>query len=94
MIVALRALRNGAGDETREIVDRALAKLEAAAAQGSGGAVGARIDPGDEPEAPALAKLRHQLQDAVSRQRQVPPDLLRARRATRCPSGSSTPAES
>ena len=34
MIVALRALRNGARDDTREVVDRALAKLEAAAAQG------------------------------------------------------------
>ena len=35
VIVALRALRNGARDDTREVVDRALAKLEAAAAQGS-----------------------------------------------------------
>ena len=34
VIVAMRAMRNGAGDETRPIVDRALAKLEAAAAAG------------------------------------------------------------
>ncbi len=34
VIVALRALRNGAEDDTREVVDRALAKLEAAAAEG------------------------------------------------------------
>jgi proteasome accessory factor C len=32
IIVALRVLRAGAGDDTREVVDRALAKLEAAAA--------------------------------------------------------------
>ena len=38
VIVALRALRNGAKDDTREVVDRALAKLEAAAAQGRHGA--------------------------------------------------------
>ena len=47
IIVALRALRAGARDETREIVDRALAKLEAAAAEGS---AAPRIDPGDEPD--------------------------------------------
>ena len=38
IIVALRALRSGAGDDTREVVDRALAKLEAAAAEGSAAA--------------------------------------------------------
>ena len=32
IIVALRALRAGAGGETRDVVDRALAKLEEAAA--------------------------------------------------------------
>ena len=35
LIVALRALRDGARDATREVVDRALAKLEAAAAEGA-----------------------------------------------------------
>ncbi|HEU4812107.1 MAG TPA: WYL domain-containing protein [Nocardioides sp.] len=68
IIVALRALRNGARDETREIVDRALAKLEAAAAQGS---AAPRIDPGDEPVEPDQSRLRRTLQDAVDRGRQV-----------------------
>ncbi len=68
IIVALRALRNGARDETREVVDRALAKLEAAAAQGSGAP---RIDPGDEPAAPDESRLRRTLQDAADRGRQV-----------------------
>ena len=43
MIVAMRAMRNGAGEETRPIVDRALAKLEAAAAAGPAPTT---IDPG------------------------------------------------
>ena len=64
IIVALRALRAGARPETREVVDRALAKLEAAAA-GSTPAV----DPGDE--VPATVALRSQLEDAVRRRRQV-----------------------
>lgn len=68
IIVALRALRNGATDETREIVDRALAKLEAAAAEGS--AV-PHIDPGDDPEVRDLVRLEAELRDAAARQRQV-----------------------
>lgn len=68
IIVALRALRNGARDETREIVDRALAKLEAAAAEGS---AAPRIDPGDEPVVRDESGLRRTLQDAVDRGRQV-----------------------
>ncbi len=71
MIVALRALRNGARDETREVVDRALAKLEAAASQGSGAGAEARIDPGDEPEARDLSRLRTTLQQATEQRRQV-----------------------
>ncbi|WP_372729246.1 helix-turn-helix transcriptional regulator [Nocardioides sp.] len=71
MIVALRALRNGARDETRAVVDRALAKLEAAAAQGSGHGLDARIDPGDEPESAEVAGLRARLQEAVDQQLQV-----------------------
>jgi proteasome accessory factor C len=66
VIVALRALRNGARDETREVVDRALAKLEAAAAQGSA----ARIDPGTEADTD-LALLAARLQAAADRGRQV-----------------------
>lgn len=68
IIVALRALRNGARDETREVVDRALAKLEAAAAEGS---AAAQIDPGDEPVAPDDSRLRRTLEDAVARGRQL-----------------------
>jgi proteasome accessory factor C len=67
IIVALRALRNGARDETREVVDRALAKLEAAAAEGAA----AQIDPGEEPAGSDLALLAARLQDAVERGVQV-----------------------
>jgi proteasome accessory factor C len=63
IIVALRALRAGADDDTRPVVDRALAKLEAAAAGTP------LVDPGDEP-APTLA-LRGEMEDAVRRGRQV-----------------------
>ncbi|MDH2415665.1 WYL domain-containing protein [Nocardioides sp. CER19] len=68
VIVALRALRSGAtSDATREVVDRALAKLEQAAAEGTSTPL---VDPGDAPDA-ALLELRARLQDAVGRQRQV-----------------------
>ncbi|GAB2454429.1 WYL domain-containing protein [Nocardioides hungaricus] len=68
IIVALRALRGGAGADTREVVDRALAKLEGAAAQGSAVPL---IDPGEEPRGRDLARLEADLQDAVARRRQV-----------------------
>ena len=73
VIVALRALRNGAKDDTREVVDRALGKLEAAAAQGSASAQGAgvQIDPGDNAADTDLALLASQLQGAADRGRQV-----------------------
>jgi proteasome accessory factor C len=75
VIVALRALRNGAKDDTREVVDRALAKLEAAAAQGSAAGAGARIDPGriDPGDAADTDQglLASQLQSAADRGRQV-----------------------
>jgi proteasome accessory factor C len=67
VIVALRALRNGARDDTREVVDRALAKLEAAAAQGS---AAAQIDPGADADTD-LALLAKRLQTAADRGRQV-----------------------
>jgi proteasome accessory factor C len=66
--VALRALRGGAGEDTREVVDRALAKLEAAAAAQIGGAP--LVEPGDDDAAP-LARLRADLEGAVARGRQV-----------------------
>jgi proteasome accessory factor C len=68
IIVALRALRASAGEETRAVVDRALAKLEAAAAEGSAAEL---IDPGEEVERADLARLETDLQDAVARRRQV-----------------------
>ena len=72
VIVALRALRNGAKDDTREVVDRALGKLEAAAAQGSADqGTGVQIDPGDNAADTDLALLASQLQGAADRGRQV-----------------------
>jgi len=64
VIVALRALRGGAvSAETREVVDRALGKLEQAAAEG---AADARVDPGEEPVDRSLAELRRRLERAVA----------------------------
>ena len=60
IIVALRALRAGSTRETRDIVDRALAKLEAAAAGST-----PLVDPGDD--APAILERRTQLEEAVRR---------------------------
>jgi proteasome accessory factor C len=68
IIVALRALRSGAKDDTREVVDRALAKLEAAAAQGSGSP---QIDPGVNAADADQALLAVRLREAVDRGRQV-----------------------
>jgi proteasome accessory factor C len=68
VIVALRALRSGATNEpTREVVDRALAKLEQAAAAGTPAPL---VDPGEAPDA-GLVELRGRLQEAVDHQRQV-----------------------
>ncbi len=64
IIVALRALRAGADVETRGVVDRALAKLEEAAAGAP-----PLVDPGDD--APSTLALRGRLEDAVRRGRQV-----------------------
>jgi proteasome accessory factor C len=69
IIVALRALRSSAREETREVVDRALGKLEAAAAEGS---AARQIDPGEEdPDRVDQVRLEADLQDAVARQRQL-----------------------
>ena len=67
VIVALRALRNSAGPDTREVLDRTLAKLEAAAAHGGVG----RIDPGQGAADADVALLARRLQEAVERRRQV-----------------------
>lgn len=68
LIVALRALRAGAGDETREVVDRALAKLEAAAAEG---AESARVDAGTDAPDTDQALLATRLQKAADQGVQV-----------------------
>lgn len=68
VVVALRALRNSAGRETREVLDRALAKLEAAAAHAGGAA---RIDPGQGVEDADVALLARRLQRAADEGRQV-----------------------
>ena len=66
IIVALRALRGGAaGPDTREVVDRTLAKLEAAAAGGA-----ALVEPGED-EVAELGRLRASLERAVTGRRQV-----------------------
>lgn len=71
IIVALRALRNGARDVTREVLDRALAKLEAAAAEGSSARLDLRIDPGSDPVEPDDRELRRTLDEAVAAGRQL-----------------------
>ncbi|SDM92720.1 proteasome accessory factor C [Nocardioides szechwanensis] len=68
IIVALRALRNGAKDDTREVVDRALSKLEAAAAEGS---AATQIDPGLNAADADQALLAVRLRGAVESRRQV-----------------------
>jgi proteasome accessory factor C len=65
IIVALRVLRAGAGDDTREVVDRALSKLEAAAS----GVAPPVVDPGDV--VPSTLALRAELEGAVTAGRQV-----------------------
>ena len=68
VMVALRALRSGASEETREIVDRAMAKLEVAA---SAGTAAARVDPGDDAADTDLALLASRLRGAAEAHRQV-----------------------
>ncbi|MDP3889685.1 YafY family protein [Nocardioides sp.] len=67
LIVALRAVRSSGGPDTAAVVDRALAKLEAAAAEG--GATAQQVEVAIEDA--DLAGLRGQLTDAVTRERQV-----------------------
>jgi proteasome accessory factor C len=67
LIVALRALRDGAGSAgTRDIVDRALAKLERAAAEGAARVEPAAIEPGVDTPDPGLAALGERLRAAVA----------------------------
>ena len=66
VIVALRALRAGAADETREIIDRTLAKLEAA----SQVSADPRIDPGPATPEPD-GEFRAVVEQAVRERRQL-----------------------
>ncbi|MFB9314706.1 helix-turn-helix transcriptional regulator [Nocardioides plantarum] len=69
MIVALRALRSGSAPDAAEIVDRVLAKLEGAAADGPAGGV---VDAApDQPDGAELTALAARLDDAARRQVQV-----------------------
>ena len=68
VIVALRALRGGAvSAETKEVVDRTLAKLEQAAAEGAAGS----IDPGEEPIDTSLVQIHAAIATAIDQGRQV-----------------------
>lgn len=67
VMVALLALRGGASEETREVVDRALAKLQAATAAGT---ATAPVDPGTDQPATS-PRLREDLERAVRDGRQV-----------------------
>jgi len=70
LIVALRALRDGAdSEETREVVDRAMAKLERAAAEGA--ARDAPVEAVAEAPDPALTALSRRLGEAADRGVQV-----------------------
>jgi len=64
IIVALRALRAGSAKDTRDVVDRALAKLETAAAGST-----PLVDPGDD--VPGTTVLRAELEEAVRDRHQV-----------------------
>jgi proteasome accessory factor C len=69
LIVALRALRDGSDDDVRPIVDRTLAKLEAAA--GDGAALAAHVDIRLPEQQRRVDELRGRLTRAVDEQRQV-----------------------
>jgi proteasome accessory factor C len=69
LIVALRTLRDGGDESVRPVVDRTLAKLEAAA--GDGAALAAQVDVRLPESEAALAPLRADLEEAVRKGLQV-----------------------
>jgi proteasome accessory factor C len=69
LIVALRTLRDGGDESVRPVVDRTLAKLEAAA--GDGAALAARVDVQLPESDAALDALRRDLEKAAQEGRQV-----------------------
>ena len=88
--MALRALRGGADDDTREVVDRTLAKLEAAAGDGARrrrrwSTPGATTAPDADPPARLARGRRRRRPAGAARPTTCPP-------ATRSPSASSTRA--
>lgn len=69
LIVALRTLRDASDDSVRPIVDRALAKLEAAA--GDGAALAAQVDVRVSSREAELNRLRRTLTAALEQGRQI-----------------------
>jgi proteasome accessory factor C len=69
LIVALRTLRDGGDESVRPVVDRTLAKLEAAA--GDGAALAAQVDVHLSETDAGLTALRRELERAVQEGRQV-----------------------
>jgi proteasome accessory factor C len=69
LIVALRTLRDGGDESVRPVVDRTLAKLEAAA--GDGAALAAQVDVQVPESDSALARLRGDLEMAAREGRQI-----------------------
>jgi len=68
LMVALRALREGGSPDEREVVDRALTKLAAAAGEGAGVAEHVEVHLATDAE---VQQLRARLEGAVERGRQV-----------------------
>jgi hypothetical protein len=90
VIVALRALRGGAVSvETKEVVDRTLAKLEQAAAEGAA----ASVDPGEELIDTSLVQIHAAIATAIDQGRQVRIDywVPPRRRAASASTGSGAP---
>lgn len=69
LLVALRALRDGSDESVRPVVDRTLAKLEAAA--GDGATLAAQVEVRLDAHEAETNRLRSQLEEAVARGRQV-----------------------
>ena len=69
LIVALRTLRDGGDESVRPVVDRTLAKLEAAA--GEGASLAAQVDVRLTETDASLVRLRSDLEAAVAAGRQV-----------------------
>lgn len=69
LIVALRTLRDGGDESVRPVVDRTLAKLEAAA--GEGASLAAKVDVRVPETETAVARVRRVLESALDARRQL-----------------------